>query len=618
MNRRWIKNILLYSIFTMILCNCSSSKLEKALVASGENRSELEKVLEHFSNNGDSLKLIAAKFLIENMPGHYTIRGKTIDKYREKIDEDTISSFYYKKILHISLSHFIEPGQDSWKEEDIIHIKSDYLIRHIDLCFELLYKYSWLDIITFEDFLEYVLPYRFENERLDLWRDSLHVYDKNMPSGRVGDYFINSCSSLVSRLKLQESTKSNQQLKRSLLQVNSIGDCYLNAQYNLFEQRSLGIPSLIDFIPFYTNRNGYHYWSNEPSIIFNRNDYNSLYDRRPGKIYRKTYSRNRTIKPIQDEYIPPFFTDPFIKDVTDLYCPTVQVEVKANKAIHDSPYHVYLSVFNNLSWKAISVSEVNRDVANFPKMSKRTVYLPVYYKNNGDEQVYNYPFIINYRGVKEFLIPDTIKRQNMYLTRKNPDKTNNLVYYMNMLKTCIVEASENKTFIKADTIFKFIQTHDNDIINLENLVENKTYTYYRVSTPGQAYIAEIYFYDQNGNKLRGDIIPKQYNTMFDEDVLTSERIQQSNPLIIKFQHPVRISRIICLPRSDGNGVYPGNTYELYYFDLDGWKSLGTKKANSFHLEYDNVPSNALYWLRNWTTGIEERIFTYNNNLQLFW
>ena len=37
-----------------------------------------------------------------------------------------------------------------------------------------------------------------------------------------------------------------------------------------------------------------------------------------------------------------------------------------------------------------------------------------------------------------------------------------------------------------------------------------------------------------------------------------------------------------------------------------------------NFKLDNVPSNALYWLRNWTTGVEERIFTYYNNIQLFW
>ena len=276
----------------MNCCTFTPSKLEEALVLSGENRCELEKVLKHYSACDDSLKLKAAEFLIENMPGHYTLRGKTIDHYREIIDKDSISSYYYKKILDISLSHFVSSGEDSQIQEDLRYITSDFLIRHIDLSFELLYKYSWLDMIAFDEFLEYVLPYRFENERLDLWRDSLHVYASNMPSEKVGDYFTNSLSGLIAKFKLKESTQMNLQIRRTLLDINSLGDCYLNAQNNLFEQRSLGIPAMIDYIPCYANRNGYHYWCNEPSVLFNKNHLELVFDRKPGKIYRKTFLKN--------------------------------------------------------------------------------------------------------------------------------------------------------------------------------------------------------------------------------------------------------------------------------------------------------------------------------------
>lgn len=76
--------------------------------------------------------------------------------------------------------------------------------------------------------------------------------------------------------------------------------------------------------------------------------------------------------------------------------------------------------------------------------------------------------------------------------------------------------------------------------------------------------------------------------------------------------------MVCLPRSDGNGIYPGNIYELLYHDLEGWRSLGEKIATDFYIEYDDVPSGALYWLRNLSGGVEERIFTWENGMQQFW
>ena len=61
--------------FLCIICSAfffwsCESNLEKSLKMAGENRSELEKVLEHFENDPDPLKFEAAKFLIENMAPH--------------------------------------------------------------------------------------------------------------------------------------------------------------------------------------------------------------------------------------------------------------------------------------------------------------------------------------------------------------------------------------------------------------------------------------------------------------------------------------------------------------------------------------------------------------------
>ena len=65
---------IIYIIFCTFLISCGqyNAELENALKLAGENRGELEKVLYHYSQNpSDSLKLQAATFLIENMPGHY-------------------------------------------------------------------------------------------------------------------------------------------------------------------------------------------------------------------------------------------------------------------------------------------------------------------------------------------------------------------------------------------------------------------------------------------------------------------------------------------------------------------------------------------------------------------
>lgn len=62
----------------------------------------------------------------------------------------------------------------------------------------------------------------------------------------------------------------------------------------------------------------------------------------------------------------------------------------------------------------------------------------------------------------------------------------------------------------------------------------------------------------------------------------------------------------------------GDTYELLYHDGQReWRTLGGQKAVSSSLIYENVPDNALLWLRNHTRGKEERAFYYEHGKQIF-
>ena len=70
--------ILFVPLFAFMLSSCEDS-LDKALRNAGNNRSELEKVLDHYKD--DPEKLAAAMFLIENMSGHYSYRSDSIHTY---------------------------------------------------------------------------------------------------------------------------------------------------------------------------------------------------------------------------------------------------------------------------------------------------------------------------------------------------------------------------------------------------------------------------------------------------------------------------------------------------------------------------------------------------------
>ena len=82
--------------------------------------------------------------------------------------------------------------------------------------------------------------------------------------------------------------------------------------------------------------------------------------------------------------------------------------------------------------------------------------------------------------------------------------------------------------------------------------------------------------------------------------------------------PVEVNSIVYIPRNDDNFIRVGDNYELFYQKgKDGWQSLGKKTAVDYVLIYDNVPDNALLWLRNYSRGREERPFYYDKGQQIF-
>lgn len=74
----------------LLLASCSfreNDPLSFALNISGENRTELQKVLDYYSAPADSLKRRAAEYLIGNMAGKYTVTSPALEAYEELLPE---------------------------------------------------------------------------------------------------------------------------------------------------------------------------------------------------------------------------------------------------------------------------------------------------------------------------------------------------------------------------------------------------------------------------------------------------------------------------------------------------------------------------------------------------
>lgn len=598
------------------ICSCNSnSNLENALELAGHNRPELESVLEHYSRNEkDSMKLRAAKFLIENMPGHHTVTGYELELYRRIIDSDTTGSYFSRKVLDIILPFFkTEPPPR--KKEDLHTISADFLINHIDNAFDQYETYPWLEKFPFDMFLEYLVPYRIMEERLDYWRDSLILDDKVLEEIS----HIDNIKYMPSEIYWEIDSRIIRNISNFDFQDEIFGssislDCYGFAIQELFRYRAVGIPCTVDFIPAYGNRNGYHYWTTfiTPEIRIPNIRY--AIERKAPKIYRYTYARQNDRTKNTSEYIPSLFRTPFIRDVTDLYANTRDILIKNFNPLESSLNFAYLCVFNNLDWQPIAITKYEHDRIYFEKMGENMVYLPIVY--NGENMTpINFPFILYRNGEIHYLIPNTSQRQNIVLTRKYPN-TSTVNEYLAAVNGSSWVASNTSDFKNVDTIFKY-QVNQNRI-DVSVLSDNiRLYRYWKYIPKLNHSISEFYFLGEN-NHVIDDVQPQEgyQQALLDNDPLTCTLTQGEMTFDLGKETP--INKIVCIPRTDGNGIVPGNAYELQYFDLDGWKSLGQQIAQDDYLEYDNVPSGALLWLKNHTTGVEERIFTYENGKIRFW
>lgn len=601
-------------VLCLLSCRPGDHRLSEALQLAGDNREELEKVLEYYSRSEtDSLKLRAAEFLISNMPGHYTTEGPILDNLCETFKKDRADLYFSNKYIDVVMPYYLT-GTEEGRSEDISAVSSEFLIHHIDAAFEQYDNYPWLEDFPFDMFLEYVLPYRFVTERLDYWRDSLHMSDEQVEIIRYIDnikYLPAKVSdfSLPQNMRLHDKSFIGNAFGRDI-----INDCYGLTVRELIKCRAMGIPICIDFMPHYGNRNGPHYWHTYMSPEVKTPESRWLPERKAPKIYRVTYSCNNVYAGKSGEYIPELFQNPFIKDVTDLYASTKDISIRNLRKFGSNPDYAYLCVFNDLAWRPVAISDYDRRSIRFDDVGDDLVYLPVVYREKNMAAL-NYPFILYRTGKIEHLIPDTTIKQKIVLARKYPSNMTVSGMIKNVDASCWT-ASNSSDFSMADTMFTYrasgylLETecrHSDDI---------SAYKFWKFNPARSVLdIAEFMFFDGNGQRvdIKGD---KSFESLFDNDPLTNSRLEEK--LIMDLGTSAVISKIVCIPRTDGNGIIPGNNYELFYFDLDGWQSLGKKTATDTWLDYDNIPANALLWLHNHTTGKEERIFTYEDGIVRWW
>lgn len=619
-------------LFSCILffqsCSLTRSRLGEALQQSGKNREELERVLQYFSQKEtDSLHLKAAQFLITHMPGHYSWQSEELEQYSQTMDSihPNMPSTVKKVVYSIPWHNDNIVTGDKKKIEDIKVIKADFLIAHINRSIKMWQQTPWLVTCSFEDFCEYLLPYRLGDEPLILEEDTNQQHIRENIIREMSMYGYTPRLLEEVRLFFRAEVEKSESKYFPRLNTGNFErgehtmDCLDMCYYDVLGMRSAGVPSTIDFVPNWPTRNGRHYWRVIHDPVFKDENFCEPLNQLAGKVYRMTYSHQPMPVPDGVDSIPSLFQNPFLKDVTAKYMNVSDIEINVKRKLDNLlPKYLYLAVFNDLEWKPIAWSKYENGKGLFRYVGRNVVYLPVCYQGGGMKGV-GHPFYVDRNGSVEEFVPDHTRRISVTLHRKYP-LTYSKIYWGKSLEGCVLEASNHADFTETDTLSQINGV--NAELNWCSLPVNdiKKYRYWRISKAGRPItLAELQFVLPNGDIIQGTPMSSgkggYSDKAFDNNPLTYQNYL--GWVGVDLGKPVALKEARYLPRTDYNGIIPGHLYRLLYFDETGWVEVDTKEALGQDITFHHVPSKALYWLQNLTEGKEERIFTVENDEIVF-
>jgi len=427
--------------FLLAGCNPLPSNVRTALQVAGENRQELEVVITHFESSGDPNKLQAAYYLIAGLPGQYHYKGGLVEAHREvfgKMDSVIQSGqeIYYPEVWD-SLKRTIRISSDRGLErkEDIQTVTAEFLIQHIENSFKA-WEYPWAKKLSFEEFCQYILPYKVKNEVPTLWNgyfQEKYQWLKDSLGGSADP--VKACKLINYDLrKWFYFTRLNCPFDLSaedLLKTRS-GRCPEQVQITTYAMRAMGLPVTIEDVPLWANRGFGHSWNalitDQGAIPFLGTEIDpglykldfvmpgSLKSKKP-KVWRKTYLSSDYPGNYVKEF-PSIFNNHRFDDVTNEYTPIMDIEIPIGNEYNEYQL-AYLCVFNNLGWKPVHWAEIKRGKALFNDMGTGIVYLPVLYDEDGQFPIGS-PFILGKNGKMIPFNESPDSREQVILFRKYP------------------------------------------------------------------------------------------------------------------------------------------------------------------------------------------------------
>lgn len=166
-----ILSVLFIAITVIIICNLLYTK------------NELDKVIKHYKKEKNEEKLAAARFLIDNMDGTYSYFGELYEEYREIYNSlGKVPKSERDEKLNVALNS-LSKGRDFEAKLDSEYITAEFLIKHIDFSYKVWKSSKWNHDVNFENFCEYILPYKHSHEGLSDYMETCNkIYSSFLES----------------------------------------------------------------------------------------------------------------------------------------------------------------------------------------------------------------------------------------------------------------------------------------------------------------------------------------------------------------------------------------------------------------------------------------------------
>ena len=625
-------------VFLLIIsCNDQNTELKTSFNIAKENKKEIQKILDYYSLEKDSLKLRASLFLLRNMRDYNHIAISPQKEWNNilavsssLVDDNVADKVYKQKVdsLYNSCLFSFE------KIPDLQAISAKEFITNVELAFSV-WPMSWNDQLNFNEFCNLILPYKSKSEPFNIkFRKSYYNKNVNKVTNDSILALAEEIGTFSSEYKYHRIAPYEQGI--SDIKKGKMADCLDYANFASSKARAIGLPLVVDYA-IWPNGRGFHYWNallyNKDSMLYADKDFfwgspkNYELRRKISKIYRHSFSRTNVEK-VNLDTIPKaahHLFDNHKIDVTNQYLKTVSGKVPlvySNKNLVNKL--AYLCIFNNLQWTPIAyarIKEKNKVIfKNLAANNVHTVFISV----NKKLIPASHAFTINDHGKVVNFEPKLGFTRSVNLSRKTKVTKRIKEFGANLIGTKI-ELSNSRDFKNSRLVFEISDTIVKPYFRAFN--NRNKYRYARLlnNTEETLELARFIFYSK-GNELDATVwlpdIEVSIDTpaIADSDPLSYISVPSKNNVSsigFDFGQKTDINGFDLLPRTDFNYVISGDTYELLYWNI-GWVTHGLKKATDYQISFKDVPKNCVLWLRNLSRGHEEDLFIYKDDEQLFW